>query len=109
MNKLMAAALVVLVLAATACGETAEPTGRDKGETEVIMGVLIDIDSVTLDEINGFTLKAGAEQYEVLIAGDVDYEFPLGHLHEHLEGSLPVSVTVEDRDGEFYALSIDDA
>ncbi|MGI8407943.1 MAG: hypothetical protein ACR2L3_05475 [Actinomycetota bacterium] len=109
MNKIMAAVLVLLVSVTTACDGEAEPTGLDEGGTEVIVGVLIDIDSVTLDEINGFTLKAGAEQYEVLIADDVDYEFPLGHLHEHLEGSLPVSVTVEDRDGKFYALSIDDA
>ncbi|MBA2726101.1 MAG: hypothetical protein H0U53_08935 [Actinobacteria bacterium] len=123
MNKTIAAAsFVVLILGTTGCagsesgatdatpsGETAEPTGPEEGGTEVILGVLIDIDSVTLDEIDGFTLKAGAEQYEVLIADDVDYEFPLGHLHEHLEGSLPVSVTVETRDGELYALSIDDA
>ena len=46
--------------------------------------------------------------FEVLIAADVDYGFDLQHLHEHMDGDLPVRVQLEGRDGRATALSIDD-
>lgn len=45
---------------------------------------------------------------EVIIADDVDYGFDLHHLHEHMDGDLPVRVELEERDGQAVALSIED-
>ena len=45
---------------------------------------------------------------EVSIADDVDYGFDLQHLHEHMDGDLPVRVQLEERDGKAVALSIED-
>lgn len=45
---------------------------------------------------------------EVNIADDVDYGLDLQHLHEHMEGDLPVRVELEERDGRAVALLIED-
>lgn len=45
---------------------------------------------------------------EVTIADDIDYGFDLNHLHEHMDGDLPVRVELEERDGQAVALSIED-
>lgn len=117
MSKTILTVLLVLAAGLTGCsgsGGTDAPVDGDtqgiaEGDTKTVTGVILDIDSVALAEVNGFTLKAGDERYQVLIADDIDYDFPLGHLHEHLEGSLPVAVQIENRGGDLYALSIDDA
>ncbi len=45
---------------------------------------------------------------EVFLADDVDYGFDLQHLHEHMNEGLPVSVQLEERDGQAGATQIDD-
>lgn len=72
-------------------------------------GVVTDIESAGIGEVSSFTLKSGDETVEVLIDPDKEYGFDLGHLHEHLASSEPVIVELEERDGERYALSIEDA
>ena len=71
-------------------------------------GVVIAIDSESIDEITSFTLKDGDNSYEIFIADDVEYGFPLGHLSEHVQSGGPVAVETEERDGKLYALSIED-
>jgi hypothetical protein len=71
-------------------------------------GVLIDIDSTAIDDINSFTLKDGGETYEIFIDDSIDYGFPLGHLQEHVQSSGPMRVETEERAGKLYALSIED-
>lgn len=109
----MHARLFALLLALTAglasCGGTVNESDQPDGASRTITGVLIDIDSTTIDQINGFTLKSGDERFEVLIDEEITYGFPLGHLQEHLQDALPVRVEMESRNGELYALSIEDA
>jgi hypothetical protein len=56
-----------------------------------------------------FTLDSKVEQTEVLIDPARDYGFDLNHLKEHRDLMQPVRVTVEERKGGLYAVSIDDA
>ena len=103
------AALLLAALLLASCGGSETPAGLADGETKTVTGVLTDIDSAAIDDINGFTLKDGDEQYTVLVDDEVEYGFALGHLQEHLQDALPVTVEMESRDGELYALSIADA
>ncbi|MDQ3957027.1 MAG: hypothetical protein M3273_01760 [Actinomycetota bacterium] len=109
----LAAVLVGLLLLTAACGsdepEEAAVPSRGGGVPDEVTGVVIEVDSTGVDEIESFVLKDGDETYDVLIADDVDYGFALGHLNEHLTTGDPVTVELEVRDGDLYALSILDA
>lgn len=113
--------LLLVVLAIGACGgDDPAPTADDPAPTPIasppiasppdqVTGVLIDIVSSEIDDIQSFTLKDGDMQYDIFIAEDVEYGFPLGHLQEHLQMADPVTVDLEQRDGKLYALTIEDA
>jgi hypothetical protein len=118
MRKLIVVKLVValacLALLGAACGDD-EPAAPSNGDTvaaedapDQVTGVLLDVQSESLDEVTGFTLKDGDQVYEILIDPNVDYGFDLGHLREHLRAGDPVSVPLDARDGKLYAISIDD-
>lgn len=104
MQLTLVAALLALV-ALSAC--SAEPAGTEP-ENPRLEGVVVAIDSASIDDITSFTLKDGDETYEIYIADDVEYGFPLGHLQEHVQGAEPVAVDTEERDGKLYALTIED-
>lgn len=95
-----------LMLAASLAGCSKE---ESVGAPEQVTGVLTDVDSQGIGDIRGFTLKDGDEVYEIAIDLNVEYDFDLGHLQEHLSGSLPVTVELEERDGVLYAQTIEDA
>ncbi len=59
-------------------------------------------------EIEGFTIKDGDQEFEILIDPDAAYAFPLAHLNSHRAGAEPVRVEAETRDGKLVAVSIDD-
>ena len=103
--KLFPALLVALALAAGApgCGEEQEPVPA------AAVGVITEIDGDGSD-IRSFTLETRDHgTLEVFIAEDVDYGFDLAHLHEHQAAGDPVRCTLEEREGEAYALEIVDA
>jgi hypothetical protein len=104
-RSVVLACLAVIVLGAGACGGDEQPPAETPG---TVTGVIVEIDRESLEEVNGFTLKAGDETYEISIADDVDYGFPLGHLQEHVQTSAPVMVELEERSDGLYALSIED-
>jgi hypothetical protein len=104
MRIALASALVAAVILA-AC--SADPAA-DVVDEQPLEGVIIAIDSEAIDDITSFTLKDGDNTYEIYIADDVDYGFPLGHLSEHVQSAGPVAVETEERDGKLYALSIED-
>lgn len=100
--------LFTLVLVAAAAFAACE------GDTEVdapneVTGVVVDIESAGIGDIRGFRLKDGDNTYDVVIDPDAEYGFDLGHLQEHLSGSLPIKVELERRDGVLYAETIEDA
>jgi hypothetical protein len=103
--KLFPALLVALALAAWAagCGEEQEPVPA------AAVGVITEIDGEGSD-VTSFTLETRDHgTFEVFIADDVDYGFDLAHLQEHRATGDPVRCTLEEREGEAYALDISDA
>ena len=100
--------LVTLVLVAattlTGCGSDAEVEAPIE-----VTGVIVDIESAGIGDIRGFRLKDGNDTYEVVVDPNAEYEVALGHLQEHLSGSLPVKVELQERDGVLYAETIEDA
>jgi hypothetical protein len=101
----IAGSIIVLVIASACASEGAKgPAAPDQ-----VTGVVIDIVASEIDDIQSFTLKDGDAQYDIYIADDVEYGFPLGHLHEHLQTADPVTVDLEERDDDrLYALTIED-
>jgi hypothetical protein len=81
--------------------------GRD-GAPDELTGLIVALDGEA-GEITSFTLEAGLEEYEIRIAPDVDYGFDLAHLREHQRDALPVRCELEEREGDLYALTIEDA
>ena len=60
-------------------------------------------------EPESFVLETESDgSLEITLAEDVDYGMDLQHLHEHMDGDLPVRVELEERDGQAVALSIED-
>ena len=74
-----------------------------------IEGVVVDVESSGLNEVTSFQLRHDDDETTVYIIEDHDYEFPLGHLNEHLSSGDPVIVTGEVREGRLFAESIEDA
>jgi len=108
-SRLPKAARIVAVtfafLTVASCGGTTDET--PPAPTEVT-GTIVFVDTVG-SKVTGFSLRGGGETYRVAIADDVDYGFALRHLEEHAATGDPVRCRLEERDGQLYALRVDDA
>lgn len=94
--------LVLVVAALGACG------GGDAPPPSELTGLVVAIDGEGSD-VRAFTLEAGLDEYEIRIVDGRDYGFDLAHLGAHLRDRLPVRCSLVERDGELYALEIEDA
>lgn len=102
--RLASALLIGLVFFLGACGDEGSTGSRE------IVGVVVDIRTGTgFGEVKSFTVKEGAEEFEIFPDPDVTYDFPLAHLNAHRIGAEPVRVEAEIRDGKLVALAISDA
>ena len=106
---IVCALLIALVLGA--CGEEDAPSNAGGAEApDEVTGVITAIEAHKGKHVTAFTLESDeGETYDISIAADVDYGFDLTHLIEHRDEELPVSVSLEERSGTLYALTIDDA
>jgi hypothetical protein len=96
-------ALALIALAATACGsDEGAPPPPD------LTGVITHVEGEGSD-IESFTVESGLGEWELLIVDGRDYGFDLAHLREHEASGDPVRCTIEVRDGEPFALEIEDA
>lgn len=107
MKRTLVVLLSALALMLGACsdgdsGDSAEDT-PDK-----ITGVILSIESEGFDQVQSFKLKVDERIYTILIDPEIEYGFPLSHLSEHLRTAGPVTVELEDRSGDLYALTIED-
>jgi hypothetical protein len=98
--------LLLGTLLLAACGGDGSEEAQSPTE---ITGVIVGIDSEALGEVESFDLKNGDTIHTLYVDPTIEYSFPLGHLHEHLETAQPVACKVEERDGKLYAQTIDDA
>ena len=102
MRNRFVAALLLLALLASACGQEKPPAPT------VLTGVITEV-SGTTGEVTGFDLEANGDAYQILIEPGRDYGFDLTHLREHQSTGDPVRVRLRERDEALYALRIDDA
>lgn len=100
--------LSIVLLILSACGDDG-PTSGNATAPSRLEGPVVEVESEGLGRVQAFTVKSGDRTYEIFIAADVDYGFPLDHLSEHRISGEPVVVRLEERDGKLYALSIEDA
>jgi hypothetical protein len=100
-----AAAALVLFMAAISCA----PSDSDAGEPQsMVTGVVVDIDSRGLNEVQSFTVKSGDRRLKIFVEGDTEFAFTPSHLNEHRATGEPVAVEVDRRDGDLVALSVQD-
>lgn len=75
----------------------------------VIRGVVVAIDARGFDDVRSFDLRSEGVVYAIEVDAEIEYSFPLSHLHAHLRGGEPVVVEVEERADHLVAVSIEDA
>jgi hypothetical protein len=102
--------VIAFVLLGAACGgEDSSGTTTAPRTPDQVRGPVLSVDSQGLGKVRAFSVKSGDRIYEIRIDASVDYGFPLDHLNEHRISGDPVIAKLEERGGELYALSIDDA
>jgi hypothetical protein len=82
--------------------------GGGGGDSNELTGLIIDVRGRGND-VRSFTLRSGDRTYDIRIAPEVDYGYPLGHLRAHESSFFPVRCKFERRQGRLYALEIVDA
>ena len=76
--------------------------------TNEVTGVVSEVDSAGLTDVNGFTVRSQDETFDFVVDSNTELSFPPAHLNEHRISGEPVRVTYEERDGELYAVSVED-
>ena len=104
MLRLLPPLAAVCCLLTGGCGADADEPPQPSELTGVITRVEGDGEA-----IRGFTLEVGLETYEIRVDPVRDYGFPLTHLREHERDGAPVHCDLEERAGELYAVTIEDA
>lgn len=99
--------LLTGMLVSSGCGDDSVADGG-AGRDEVT-GPVVKVDAKSLGDVESIEIKQGDETFEILIDPEVDYDYNLGHISEHLSSGAPLTVGVEERDGELVATSINDA
>ena len=103
------AATVLFLTAALGFVSCRQPGTLGPPAPDRVTGVIVSVEAESLEEVTSFELKDGNVTYEIFIADDVDYGFPLSHLQEHVTTADPVTVDLEEReDDRLYALTIED-
>jgi hypothetical protein len=104
-NAAVRSLLVILLLAAAACGDGAASDAPPR-----VTGLITSIERDDGGTITAFDVETeGGDRYRILIDPGRDYGFDLEHLAVHRDQSLPVLVRSQSRDGEAVAVEILDA
>jgi uncharacterized lipoprotein NlpE involved in copper resistance len=101
--KTLIVAALLVAFPLVGCAAAAEKTAT---------GVVVSVDSPTLGQVNGFTLRTASGETLVFSVGVVDQgagAFPPQHLTEHQADGEPVTVTYTVKDGKNVATKLTDA
>jgi hypothetical protein len=103
----VAAGLAIAVLAAAAA--IGLQVTRPADLTEI--GVVIRVDSVSLTDVRGFTIRTPDGRSVAFRVGQLQNgaQFPPGHLAEHAATAVPIVVTYRDEAGTKVAVRLEDA
>jgi len=74
-----------------------------------VTGVVVEIESSGLSEVDQFTLQDEGRRVTILVDEKTEFAFAPSHLNEHRATGQQVAVEVERREGGLYARSVGDA
>jgi hypothetical protein len=100
---------VVLLLLAAGCSSPLATA-----QTQTVRGVLLDVTSTNLSQVDGFTLRADDGRELAFTVGpnfnaNVSHAMTPGHMRQHMALADPVLVNYREQDGKLVALSATDA
>jgi len=74
-------------------------------------GVVIAVDSTSLTDVKGFTLRTPDGRTVTFTLGPLENasQFAPGHLNEHVATAVPVLVTYRDKNGQRVVVRLEDA
>ena len=101
---------VGLVIALVAAGAFLATTlGQPPRQAET--GVVIAVDSTSLTDVKGFTIRTPDGRTVVFTLGPLENasQFAPGHLNEHVATAVPVLVTYRDENGQRVVVRLEDA
>jgi hypothetical protein len=104
LRLLIACLLAMTPVSAVACGDDDPPSNA-----RTLVGVVVAVDALSLENIVSFTLRSEGREYEIFLRKGAEYSFPPQHLHEHVISAAPVQVQVEDEGRRRVAVGLDDA
>jgi hypothetical protein len=83
----------------------------DHGDRLVETGVVVDVDSVSLTEVLGFTVRTSDGRTVEFVVGPLENpeQFPPSHLGVHLADGVPVRVTYTQEGADRVAIRLEDA
>lgn len=111
MIRRLAPALVALA-ALAAIAVVVFGWGRsDQGDRLVETGVVVNVDSVSLTEVLGFTLRTSDGRTIDFVVGPLENpaQFPPSHLGVHLADGVPLRVTYKQAGADRVAIRLEDA
>ena len=90
-------------------GGCADDSGEASSQSaKSLTGVISSIDPPEGTPESFELVRPAEDAQRIAIDPEADYGMDLQHLHEHMDGALPVKVGLEERDGTLYATSIED-
>ena len=101
------AGLIVALLAVAAI--VVSTVAQPPRQTET--GVVIAVDSTSLTDVQGFTLRTPDGRTVTFTLGPLENasQFAPGHLNEHVATAVPVLVTYRDENGQRVVVRLEDA
>jgi hypothetical protein len=114
-RNLFALALVAVIAvtgaAAFLLGGTSLRDPEAPTDAQSVVGVIVGVDAVSLDRVNGFSLRTPDRGTLEFTLGDLENgaEFPPGHLVEHQATAQPVRVWYRTEGSEMVAIRLEDA
>ena len=104
-GALVAIAIVAFAFVAFGWGRS------DQGDRLVETGVVVNVDSVSLTAVLGFTVRTSDGRTIEFIVGPLENptQFPPSHLGVHLTDGVPVRVTYRQEGADRVAIRLEDA
>jgi hypothetical protein len=109
-RRLVPALVALVALAAIAV--VVFGLGRnDQGDRLVETGVVVKVDSASLTEVLGFTIRTSDGRTVEFVVGPIENptQFPPSHLGVHLADGMPVRVTYRQSGADRVAIRLEDA
>ena len=100
--RTLPATVLAIALAIAACGPA----------PKTVAGLVVDVKSTSLTQIDSFTMRTPAGTEMVFQVGPLELDggaFPAGHLREHMALAQAVAVAYREENGERVAYRLADA